>query len=570
MSRVVFVLTVALALVDAPAFAASIQTAAPVPPPPPAAPARDTRTATPETARILGRVTSAEGRPLRRAQLRATAPELREPRTVSTDTDGNFELDTLPAGRYTLRVTRSGYVGLTYGQRYPGELNVPVRVTSGETVEHINFVLPRAGVIAGRVLDEVGDPIAGVNMYSMQLRYFQGRRRLVPVDTQSRTDDTGQFRLVGLTPGEYYVMATTRESWVVGGKERTVMAFAPTYYPGSASVATAQRVRVGLGQEVSGIDFALVAGRAASISGVALSSNGAPLVSASVSLTQEIRGPTSSTMMSVGSTRTAADGSFKLTNVSPGEYKISSRAADAGSADAATQIIFVDGADIEGVTLTVSAGGTIAGQVMVEGDAGFPFPLSRLRLMLRSVDGVVNSSNPVGSKNGAVGEDGQFELTGVIGTQRLALLSVPDGWILKTIDREGTELADLDLSMRSGERWDGVKVVLSNRLTTVTGAVAAERDDQAGTGTVLLYRDDPALWGDGSRHVRAVRPSQAGEFEVKGLLPGAYYGIAVGYLAEGDWFDPEVLASLRDRSTRFTLSEGESRTLKLKLTPPVP
>jgi len=124
--------------------------------------------------------------------------------------------------------------------------------------------------------------------------------------------------------------------------------------------------------------------------------------------------------------------------------------------------------------------------------------------------------------------------------------------------------------MRSGERWDGVKVVLSSRLTTVTGAVAAERDDQSGTGTVLLYRDDPALWGDGSRHVRAVRPSQAGEFEVKGLLPGAYYGIAVGYLAEGDWFDPEVLASLRDRSTRFTLSEGESRTLKLKLTPPVP
>ncbi len=57
--------------------------------------------------------------------------------------------------------------------------------------------------------------------------------------------------------------------------------------------------------------------------------------------------------------------------------------------------------------------------------------------------------------------------------------------------------------------------------------MAAERDDQVGTGTVVLYPDDPALWGDGSPHVRAVRPSQAGEFEVKGLLPGAYYGIAV-------------------------------------------
>jgi hypothetical protein len=135
---------------------------------------------------------------------------LREGRTVSTDTDGNFELDELPAGRYTIRVSRSSYVALSYGQRYPGELNVPVRVNVGETVQHINFVLPRAGVISGRVFDEVGDPIAGISIYSMQLRYYLGRRRLVPVETQSRTDDTGQFRLVGLTPGEYYVMASSR------------------------------------------------------------------------------------------------------------------------------------------------------------------------------------------------------------------------------------------------------------------------------------------------------------------------------------------------------------------------
>jgi hypothetical protein len=229
-------------------------------------------------------------------------------------------------------------------------------------------------------------------------------------------------------------------------------------------------------------------------------------------------------------------------------------------------VITLDGADLEGVTLAVSAGGSLTGQVVVEGDAAFPVPLSRLRLLMRSVDGVVNSVVPAGSKNGAVNEEGHFELTNVLGIQRLAVTGLPEGWIVKTIDREGTELAELDLSMRSGDRWDGVKVVLSNRLTTVSGAVSVDRDDQIGTGTVVLYRDDPALWGEASRHVRAVRPSQTGEFEVKGLLPGSYYGIAVEYLPEGDWFDPEVLASLRDRSTRFTLNEGESRTLKLELT----
>jgi hypothetical protein len=167
---------------------------------------------------------SAEGRPLRRAQVRAQAPELKGGRTASTDTEGYYELTELPAGRYTLRVSRSGYVSLAFGQRYPGELNVPVRLGSGETLENINFALPRGGVIAGRIVDEIGDPIAGVSVFATQLRYFSGRRRIVPVETLSiRTDDTGQYRLVGLTPGEYYVMASTRESWVVIAKDKEKM-----------------------------------------------------------------------------------------------------------------------------------------------------------------------------------------------------------------------------------------------------------------------------------------------------------------------------------------------------------
>jgi hypothetical protein len=191
---------------------------------PAAAPGRDTPRGTNETAVIKGRVMSAEGRPLRRAQVRAQAPELKGGRTASTDTEGYYELTELPAGRYTLRVSRSGCVSLAFGQRYPGELNVPVRLGSGETLENINFALPRGGVIAGRIVDEIGDPIAGVSVFAMQLRYFSGRRRIVPVETLSiRTDDTGQYRLVGLTPGEYYVMASTRESWVVIAKDKEKM-----------------------------------------------------------------------------------------------------------------------------------------------------------------------------------------------------------------------------------------------------------------------------------------------------------------------------------------------------------
>jgi hypothetical protein len=397
----------------------------------------------------------------------------------------------------------------------------------------------------------------------MQLRFFQGRRRLVPAEGMTRTDDTGQYRLVGLTPGDYFLMATTRESWVVSGKDRTVMSFGPTYYPNAPSVSTAQRVKVGLGQEVSGMDVALVVGRAAAIHGVALTAGGVPLPNATVGVSQEIRGPTSMSVMSVASTTAGPDGAFKLTNVPPGEYRINSRGTGSAAGEGATQALVMDGTDIEGLTLVASAGGTVTGQVIVEGGMPLPVALSRLRVAARSTDGIVSNS-PLGPKNGVVDDEGKFELT-MTGANRIAVNGVPDGWVVKAIERDGVDLADVDVNMRSGERWDGVKVVIANPQTTVTGSLKADRDQQTGTGTIVLFRDDPTLWGEASRHIRAVRPSQTGEFEIKGLLPGGYFAVAVEYLPDGDWFDPEVLASLQDRATRLTLGDAETRALNLEL-----
>src|SRR5918994_5786105 len=84
------------------------------------APPRDPRSAdTPATAAISGRVTAADtGRPLRRARISVTSAETGgRPRTGSTGTDGRYEVPDLPAGRYRIRVERSGYLSLEYGQR---------------------------------------------------------------------------------------------------------------------------------------------------------------------------------------------------------------------------------------------------------------------------------------------------------------------------------------------------------------------------------------------------------------------------------------------------------------------
>ena len=237
-----------------------------------ATPPRDARPSA-QTGRavVRGRVLAGDTRrPLRRARITLSAPELGgQPRTVGTDADGSYEVSDLPAARYRVEVKRSGYLTLQYGQTRPLEQGRPLQVAAGQTVERVDFLLPRMSIIAGRITDELGDSVEGVMVMALRSRYWEGRRQLVPTGSALvMSDDVGQYRILGLTPGTYYVMAITRETWTVtqGGVTR-VMGYAPTYFPGSSLAAEARRITVGLGQEVGGSDFSLVPGRTASVSG---------------------------------------------------------------------------------------------------------------------------------------------------------------------------------------------------------------------------------------------------------------------------------------------------------------
>jgi hypothetical protein len=65
--------------------------------------------------------------------------------------------------------------------------------------------------------------------------------------------------------------------------------------------------------------------------------------------------------------------------------------------------------------------------------------------------------------------------------------------------------------------------------------------------------------------VRAARPDQQGQAQIKGLPPGEYLAVAVDYVENGLWYDPDYLDSIRHSAERFAVGEGESRLLSLKL-----
>jgi hypothetical protein len=180
--------------------------------PMPQMPPRDNaQPATPGTATLRGRVVAADtGQPLRKAQVRIFAAELRENRMATTDADGKYEFKELPAGRYNVSASKGSYVVLQYGQQRPFEAGRPVEILDRQTVEKVDFALPRGGVITGRILDEFGEPLADAQVAAQRYQNMGGRRRLVPAGRPAMTNDIGEFRLFAIPPGQYYLSATLR------------------------------------------------------------------------------------------------------------------------------------------------------------------------------------------------------------------------------------------------------------------------------------------------------------------------------------------------------------------------
>ena len=71
--------------------------------------------------------------------------------------------------------------------------------------------------------------------------------------------------------------------------------------------------------------------------------------------------------------------------------------------------------------------------------------------------------------------------------------------------------------------------------------------------------------GIGGVFVRSARPDQQGKFQIKGLPAGDYLAVAIDYVEDGMWNDPEYLESVRRYGEKVRLGESGSQTVALKL-----
>jgi hypothetical protein len=517
-------------------------------------------TAPVRTATIKGRVVRADGRALARVRVRLTIGQSGPPLVAETDLDGRFEFTSLRAGTYTLAASKPGYVDVEFAQRrWPGH-GQPITVAVGETRDRVDLVLPRTAAIVGRVVDEDGEPVEGAGIAVLESRLAAGRRRLVPVQAAGgRTNDQGRFRVYGLKPGRYYVSATVGQTDIIPSN-RDLPGYAPTYFPGTPNPSEAQAVALGLSQDASGIDFAIVPMRTVSVSGTAFQADGAPVVGG-LRLVSSQRSGLATSM----NARINPDGSFEISNVAPGEYVVQmfkSRPNAYTEGEFASTPVTVNGANVTGLSLHATAGSTITGRITLDG-SGTIRP-SGVELIPAPINTDLSPPESGPPTRADIRDDWTFRLAGISGPRRLRVARTPPGWTLKAIYVNGLDVTDTPLPFGTrAQAVSDVDVVLTNRITRVSGTVTDARGDPATDTIVVAFPTDRDRWYPESRFFGSA-PVADGLFTLRGLPSGDYFVVAID--SASDWQEAALLDPLTIRATRVTLNDGQQTAVNLKVT----
>jgi protocatechuate 3,4-dioxygenase beta subunit len=522
--------------------------------------------AKPGTAVLRGRVVASDtGRPVRRAQVRIVADNAGGRTSVSvnrgamTDRDGKYEFKALAAGRYIITVSKGSYVTLSYGQRRPNEPGKPLEILDGRLVEKVDFALPRGAILTGRILDDLGDPADGVYVSLMPARATPDPKQVF-AGHFATTNDLGEFRLVGVPPGQYLLSARgNRLLEDVENEDRA--GYVSTYYPGTTSLAEARRLTIAVGQTLNDLSMTLLTMRTTRVTGVVVDSQGRPMALGAVMATQKnSAGITTPSMSTV-----KPDGGFALTGLGPGDYILMAFSIGAGLEETASAPLTVVGQDIDGVQLQTAKPSTLTGRI-VTSDAAGARPLEPSQVLIDAVP-----KEPLLAMGGMApparaNDDGTFAIKSRPGSTRIAAFSFGSTWTLKSVRLNGVDVTDVGFDVKPSEDVSGFEVELTNRITTLTGAVTNSRGEPVADYVAIFFPQDRERWTEDSRYINAGRPDQDGRYKIAGLPAGEYFAIAVDSVDPSETKSPDFLERASRSAIRFSLGDAETKSLDLKLT----
>ncbi len=503
--------------------------------------------------------------------------------TVASDA-GKFIFRGVPAGKYELTVTRTGYV----------QSDQSLTLVDDPPPRDVIIALNPTGAISGRIFDEFGEPVIGAEVRAMKSFYQRGGRILVPMQS-AVTDDRGEYRLFWLPPGLYFVSAVGPQpddsrTWTlndargdfsdnyptsasfyyfnpIGLVPRTRTAaqetelYIPVYFPAARDPHAASPIQVRPAATAAGIDITVQRVQKHRIHGTVIDARtGVALRDFQTWRADDPPSYIEDDALSFLSNypvpaRGRPAGDFEMRDVIPGKYLLIAQSGDMSGRGA----VEVRDADLENVVIPVMPGFNIAGHLTIDGlkepkdEAG----LAKLEVRLRN-DPFIPWFG--GAPQALVG-DGSFTLKNVpAGDHRVLVDSLPDGFYIQSIRLGSEDL--LNDGLHIDRQPDGqIDIVLGTTPGSLNGSVRDEQRKPIPNVHVVLVparRNRIDLF-------KTARTGESGEFRFESVPPGDYKLFAWEGIEDGAWLDPDVIEVYESRGTAVAVGSASDQTVTVGL-----
>src|SRR5437660_51867 len=486
---------------------------------------------------IEGTVVSAtNGQVLPRAAVYLRNSQKRDDITSSrADDHGHFIFQNIAEGKYEITAERQGF----YYRFRRGPLRASLEMKDGEHLQDVIVRLMPFAAITGRIVDEHEDPIEHVQVRLLATQYFRGHATLNNIGT-TQTDDRGEYRLAGVRPGNYYLIAeydaqrnrrNTFGSTVKSQQPETT--YPPLFYPFTTDIRQAQRLAVAAGSETF-VKFAFFPVPSVSIEGVVVNGmTGEPVKQpAVVAYWGDMLG---------GVTRMVdvkADGRFKVEGIGPGPFTIVASATEGETNYSSVQTVEVGTNGLTNLSIPVLPDFEIAGQVHLD-NADTERPMSRVSVEFAHQEKAnhifrVSADKPTYQFSSKLHPGDHY---------KISLPNLPDDYYLKQVLVSGHEAPNADVSVY-GPHTD-IDLLVSPSGGHIDG-LALDNNHEPVSSYIFLAPDVERV---PSEMLRFTRADGKGKFSFRGIAPGSYRLYALADVDSNEILNqPDLLKDFLDEA----------------------